>query len=62
MSEGTHRVEVEFDSRRLEALEREAKLLGVTVAEVVRRATAAWLSEMSDDRSNVTYASEAAEA
>jgi hypothetical protein len=42
------RVEVEFDDRLYAALEREADRLGLDVSRVVFRATAAWLSEMSE--------------
>ena len=42
------RVEVEFDDRRYAALEREAQRLGLDVPNVVYRATAAWLCEMSE--------------
>jgi len=43
------RVETEFDELRYEALEREAARLGLSVSQVVDRATATWLQESADN-------------
>ncbi len=48
MGRGT-RVEIEFDDRHYAALQSEAERLGVDVAEVVIRATSAWILEMEEN-------------
>jgi hypothetical protein len=46
----TNCVEVEFDERCYEDLVGEAERLGVAVERVIERATAAWLTEVLDER------------
>ena len=48
MAQGT-RIEIEFDDRHFSALQTEADRLGVDVAQVVVRATSAWIQEMEDN-------------
>jgi len=43
------KVEVEFDEHRYAALEKEAARLGLSIAQVIDRATAAWLQESDDN-------------
>lgn len=45
----TRLIEIEFDERRFNALEREAARLKCDVSQVVYRACAAWISEMNDE-------------
>ena len=48
MSE-TNRIEVEFDERRYLALQDEADRLGLDVAQIITRATSAWICEMAEN-------------
>jgi 16S rRNA C967 or C1407 C5-methylase (RsmB/RsmF family) len=43
-----HRVEIDIDDHCFEALEAEAERLGVDIAEIVQRATSAWLNDMCE--------------
>ena len=47
----TRSIEVQIDECHVAALEAEADRLGVSIAEVVERATAAWLNEMAENQS-----------
>lgn len=42
------RMEIELDGHTLESLTAEAERLGVSVEEIVRRATAAWLIDIAE--------------
>ncbi len=42
-------IEVEFDDARYAALEKEAARLGLSVTQVVARATTVWLQESDDN-------------
>ncbi len=44
----THRIEIEFDDRRFEALKSEASRLGLDVSQLVMRATSAWLWDITE--------------
>ena len=44
----THRIEIEIDGRRFEALQGEASRLGLDVSQLVVRAASAWLYDITD--------------
>jgi hypothetical protein len=44
----THRIEIEFDDRRFEALQSEASRLGLDLPQLVMRATSAWLCDVTE--------------
>jgi hypothetical protein len=43
-----HRIEIQFDDRCFEALEDEAKRLGLEIEELVTRAASAWLCDITE--------------
>ena len=44
----THRIEIELDGHRFDALQSEADRLGLDVSELVTRAASAWLNDITD--------------
>ena len=44
----THRIEIELDDRRFEALENEASRLGLDLPQLVMRAASAWLCDVTE--------------
>jgi hypothetical protein len=53
MSE-THRIEIELDDRRFEALELEAHRLGLEVPQLVTKAASAWLCDVTENSACAT--------
>ncbi len=54
-------VTIEFDDRRYEALADEAERLGITISEVVERASAAWLNDIAESADAAIVSASAAQ-